>query len=107
MSTHLPSAKQEARPTQVARRRLRSTHLPQKPAVTILPKPIPTCPPRVPATGKELNRAILLLGFRSRCDLQPGARDELRALVGSYPLPETAALWKATLREIRKARPKP
>ncbi|MBX7224015.1 MAG: hypothetical protein K1Y36_29130 [Blastocatellia bacterium] len=85
-----------------------STRLPQEPAATTPSrKPVPACPPRVPQTAKELNRAILLLGFRSRCDLQPGARDELRALVGSYPLPETAAVWKATLREIRKAQPKP
>ena len=91
-----------------ASRRPGSIRQPQEPAATTSPrKPVPACPPRVPQTAKELNRAILLLGFRSRCDLQPGARDELRALVGSYPLPETAALWKATLREIRKARPKP
>ncbi|MBX7223368.1 MAG: hypothetical protein K1Y36_25875 [Blastocatellia bacterium] len=99
-----PSSRQLLLPlARVAGNRPGSTRLPQEPAGTAsAKKTIPACPPRVPQTAKELNRAILLLGFRSRCDLQPGARDELRALVGSYPLPETAALWKATLKQIRK-----
>ena len=102
-----PSSRQLLLPlARVAGNRPGSTRLPQEPAATTPSrKPVPACPPRVPQTAKELNRAILLLGFRSRCDLQPGARDELRALVGSYPQPETAAVWKATLKQIRKQNP--
>ncbi|MBX7224136.1 MAG: hypothetical protein K1Y36_29755 [Blastocatellia bacterium] len=65
-------------------------------------KHIPTSPPRIPATDKDLARAILLLGHRTKTELLKGAKDELTALIGGYPQPETAALWKATLKQIRK-----
>jgi hypothetical protein len=59
-------------------------------------------PPRVPPELPEMDRLVMLLGFRSKCvDLSARVRAELIALCGAYPDPLTAARWKQHLREIR------
>jgi hypothetical protein len=65
-----------------------------KPGKSIAPAP----PPKLPATSTELDRAIVLLGSRSRTELNAKARAELVELIGTYPDSVTASVWKKQLR---------
>ncbi len=59
-------------------------------------------PPKIPDRHEERERAIVLLGNRSRGELKEKARQELTSLLDSYPDPETAKLWKQSLRQVNK-----
>lgn len=59
-------------------------------------------PPLVPQTLEQLDRAIVLLGNRSRGEeLRLVVLSELVGLVGRYPDPATALQWKSALKSIR------
>ena len=61
-------------------------------------------PPLVPRTPEGLERAIMLLGNRTKSALRKKARTELEELVGAYPNPAQAAVWKQMLTRMRKAK---
>jgi hypothetical protein len=58
-------------------------------------------PPKLPLDHARLDRAIVLLGCRSRGELRLSKRDELVALVGLYPEPSLALRWKTALKSVR------
>jgi hypothetical protein len=59
-------------------------------------------PPRLPTELPDLDRAILLLGSRSKgLELTHARRAELVQLIGAYPAPEQAKVWKLELKELR------
>jgi len=62
-------------------------------------------PPIVPAARESLDRAIILLGNRCQSDLKSAAREELKTLIGTYPNPAQAAIWKQMLSRLRKPEP--
>jgi hypothetical protein len=58
-------------------------------------------PPKLPGTAEALQRAILLLGNRTKSQLGDKSRGELENLIGAYPTSsEQAALWKKTLKQL-------
>lgn len=59
-------------------------------------------PPQIPETLAEIERAIMLLGSRWRCELTNKARNELEGLIGRYPSVKEAALWKSALKGLRE-----
>ena len=59
-------------------------------------------PPLIPGTLEDLERAIVLLGNRSKAVLRRKAREELKDLVGTYSNPAQAAVWKQMLTRMRK-----
>lgn len=61
-------------------------------------------PPKIPQELKELERAITLLGNRTKAELRGKPRQELENLVGRYPNVETAMEWKRFLRTTREKR---
>lgn len=62
----------------------------------------PRMPPHVPPTRVALDRAIVLLGARSKGeDLRSGKLTELVGLLGRYPDPATALCWKSVLKKLR------
>jgi hypothetical protein len=76
------------------------------PHVTVMAKPppnTPRLPPLVPATRVALDRAILLLGNRSKGeDLRASKIQELVGLLGRYPDRVTALAWKTELKRLRE-----
>ena len=69
-------------------------------------QPPPNNPPRmpslVPSTRVALDRAIVLLGARSKGeDLKSSRVQELVGLLGRYPDPATALVWKTELKRVR------
>jgi hypothetical protein len=65
----------------------------------------PKLPPLVPRESEDLQRAICLLGNRTKGELGAKPRAELTDLVGKYPnTVEEAAEWKAALRQVAKDR---
>ncbi len=64
----------------------------------------PSFPPKIPDNARELERAICLLGNRTKSDLGTKSRLELRILLGAYPTAEEAASWKQTLKAISKGK---
>ena len=58
-------------------------------------------PPIVPTTRVTLDRAIVLLGARTRGDLRAGKVAELVGLLGRYPDPVLAREWKTLLKSLR------
>lgn len=50
---------------------------------------------------EKLDRAIMLLGNRVKGELRASIRSELTGLVGRYPDPTTAQMWKTALKSIR------
>jgi hypothetical protein len=69
-------------------------------------KPTPSAPPRmpplVPPTRVALERAIILLGARSKGEnLRARTVTELVGLLGRFPDPVTAGVWKAELKRLR------
>jgi hypothetical protein len=62
----------------------------------------PRMPPLVPPTRVALDRAIILLGARSKGeDLRASKVQELVGLLGRYPDPVTASAWKTELKRLR------
>jgi hypothetical protein len=59
-------------------------------------------PPKVPGAPEALQRAILLLGNRTKSQLGDKSRQELEDLIGAYPSSEQAALWKQTLKQLAR-----
>ena len=59
-------------------------------------------PPEVPTELGPLDRAIMLLGSRTKGELRAKHQQELARLLGRYPDTETAAVWKKALKELRK-----
>ncbi len=59
-------------------------------------------PPKVPQALDTLDRAIMLLGSRVKSPLRQKARHELLELIGAYPGANQAAIWKKSLKHVRK-----
>jgi hypothetical protein len=59
-------------------------------------------PPRVPNDPEDINRAVCLLGNRIASDLKEKSKNELIFLLGVYPNPEQAKLWKHALKKMLK-----
>ncbi len=59
-------------------------------------------PPLMPETLDGLERAIMLLGNRTKAALRRKARDQLTELVGAYPNPAQAGAWKQVLTRRRR-----
>ncbi|HIK26630.1 MAG: hypothetical protein N3E45_09365 [Oscillatoriaceae bacterium SKW80] len=64
----------------------------------------PSFPPKIPDNPRELERAICLLGNRTKNELGTKSRLELKNLIGIYPTAEEAASWKQTLKAISKGK---
>ena len=60
-------------------------------------------PVKIPADPVHLQRAITLLGNRTKADLQTKLRQELVELIGSYPSAEQAAIWKQALKQLLRS----
>jgi len=60
-------------------------------------------PPNVPMELSQLRRAMVLLGERAKGkgELRASVRAELIGLVGQYPDPTTATIWKRALKSIQ------
>ncbi len=69
-----------------------------------VPNPESDLPPKLPSTSEALQRAILLLGNRTKTELTDKSRQELVELLGTYPTVEKAAQWKQRLKQIVKQR---
>ena len=61
-------------------------------------------PPKLPGRAEALQRAILLLGNRTKSQLTDKSRRELEELIGAYPTSEQAALWKQSLKQLARAK---
>lgn len=61
-------------------------------------------PPQIPQFSKDVERAICLLGSRTKVELSGKPAQELIALVGRYPNPQEAATWKQHLKQIVKSK---
>jgi hypothetical protein len=61
-------------------------------------------PPRLPSTPEALQRAILLLGNRTKSELGDKSRGELQNLIGAYPTSEQAAFWKQNLKQLARGK---
>jgi hypothetical protein len=59
---------------------------------------------KIPQTLADLDRAIMLLGNRTKVELKSVPRKELEQLIGDYPNLRVAARWKAELTQLRKER---
>ena len=60
--------------------------------------------PQIPQSEKKLERAICLLGSRTKVELSSKSVQELVALVGRYPNPQEAAVWKQFLKQMLKSK---
>lgn len=61
-------------------------------------------PPKLPSTPEALQRAILLLGNRTKSQLGDKSRRELEELIGAYPTSDQAALWKQSLKQLARGK---
>jgi len=69
---------------------------------TAKPNHPPRMPPLVPSTRVALDRAIVLLGARSKGEtLRASKIQELVGLLGRYPDATTALAWKSELKRLR------
>jgi hypothetical protein len=59
-------------------------------------------PPKLPNTSEALQRAVLLLGNRTKTELTDKSRRELEQLLGAYPSIEQASTWKKHLKQLSK-----
>lgn len=64
--------------------------------------PTNNLPPLIPGTAEGLQRAIILLGSRVKGELTNKPKGELVELIGTYPTPEQAVVWKAQLKQLSK-----
>lgn len=65
-------------------------------------KPINNLPPLIPGTAEGLQRAVVLLGSRVKAELTTKPKRELEELIGTYPTPEQAVVWKTHLKQLTK-----
>lgn len=71
-------------------------------ALSEQPATTPELPELTLTNRPQLQRALTLLGTRAKgLELNEGTRRELIALVGAYPEPTTAAIWKRELKAIQ------
>lgn len=56
----------------------------------------------IPRSLPELERAVCLLGNRTKAELKQKSQQELTELVGFYPTIEQATAWKQMLNRIAK-----
>ncbi len=61
-------------------------------------------PPQIPQFEEKLERAICLLGSRTKVELSSKSAQELVALMGCYPNPQEAAVWKQYLKQRVKSK---
>ena len=61
-------------------------------------------PPQIPQSSKDVERAICLLGSRTKVELSGKPAQELVALIGRYPNPQEAAAWKHHLKQMVKSK---
>ena len=61
-------------------------------------------PPQIPQSEEKLERAICLLGSRTKVELSSKSALELVALMGRYPNPQEAAVWKQYLKQMIKSK---
>ena len=61
-------------------------------------------PPQIPQFEEKLERAICLLGSRTKVELSSKSAQELVALMGRYPNPQEAVLWKQYLKQMIKSK---
>lgn len=66
--------------------------------------PTNNLPPLIPGTAEGLQRAIILLGSRVKGELTTKPKQELVELIGTYPTPEQAAVWKSQLKQLTKGK---
>ena len=69
-----------------------------------MPKQKMPLPPQIPQSEEKLERAICLLGSRTKVELSSKSAQELVALVGRYPNPQEAVLWKQFLKQMLKSK---
>jgi len=51
-------------------------------------------PPKMPGSAPEIERVIELLNLRAQADLEKTERIELKELLGVYPTPAQAMVWR-------------
>ena len=61
-------------------------------------------PPQIPQSEEKLERAICLLGSRTKVELSSKSALELVTLMGRYPNPQEAAFWKQYLKQMLKSK---
>ena len=61
-------------------------------------------PPQIPQPKDKLERAVSLLGNRIQAELKSKPAQELVELIGRYPSPQEAIVWKQSLKQL--VRPK-
>ncbi len=66
--------------------------------------PTNNLPPLIPGTAEGLQRAIILLGSRVKAELTTKPKHELVELIGIYPTPEQAVVWKTKLKQLSKGK---
>ncbi len=59
-------------------------------------------PPQIPQSKDELERAVSLLGNRIHAELKSKPAQELVTLIGRYPNPEEAIVWKQSLKQLTR-----
>jgi hypothetical protein len=59
-------------------------------------------PPQIPQSKDKLERAVSLLGNRIQADLKSKPAQELVTLLGRYPSPEEAIVWKQSLKQLTR-----
>ena len=59
-------------------------------------------PPQIPQSKDEMERAISLLGNRIQAELKSKPAQELVALLGRYPNPPEAIVWKQSLKQMTR-----
>ncbi len=79
----------------------KKTKTKQNPTTTT---PINNLPPVIPGTAEGLQRAIVLLGSRAKGELTNKPKGELMELIGTYPTPEQAVVWKSQLKQLSKGK---
>lgn len=59
-------------------------------------------PPQIPQSKDKLERAISLLGNRIQAELKSTSAQELVELIGRYPNPQEAIVWKQHLKQMTR-----
>jgi hypothetical protein len=57
-------------------------------------------PPKIPESEGDLNRVVQLLALRMQSTLDKNQRAEIKELVGSYPTPAQAVVWKQAIKRM-------
>ncbi len=59
-------------------------------------------PPQIPQSKDKLERAVSLLGNRIQAELKSNPAQELAELIGRYPNPQEAIVWKQSLKQMNR-----